>query len=494
MRFACESCHAQYFIRDEKVGPNGIVATCKKCGHRIVVARPSSRDEDEEVGRAVDRALAAATAPERSATRVVDLAEMAGLLQGEQALEEKPAAQATDACGFGAAGAEWFVAIDEKQVGPLDVDAIRERFEKGELSPDSLCWKPGMQDWSRIWDVPRLAEDFGLRSLEKKEPAGATATGVQALVIASPPPIPLPTPAPRPAPLADLVRDELEALASRTTDPPAVAEEDEPSPPLPPPIIAFAEPPRAEPEPEIQAPVVAEKSQAGLYLAIGVPGTLLVLGSFVIALVFLTRPPPPLPQPQLPPPPPVVAALPPAPPPPVIVVEAPKPREEAPIAVVATAVKPPPPSPQRQRPPRPPVVEPTPPSKPDKADDPFTEIFEQEATPPPTPERKKTVLIPPAPGYGTGKPSLGNADVLEVLVANRARIKKCTDAAKGPDSSTIVMRWSIRPDGSVANVQTVSEDFRKTALSTCLTGVLTSLRFPVYSGPQMQPTEVPFRF
>ena len=39
MRFACDSCSAQYMISDEKVGPNGVKVRCKKCGHVILVRR-----------------------------------------------------------------------------------------------------------------------------------------------------------------------------------------------------------------------------------------------------------------------------------------------------------------------------------------------------------------------------------------------------------------------------------------------------------------------
>jgi hypothetical protein len=87
------------------------------------------------------------------------------------------------------------------------------------------------------------------------------------------------------------------------------------------------------------------------------------------------------------------------------------------------------------------------------------------------------------------------SEIMEVLVAHRADIKKCTDAASVPEErNTIVMRWSIRPDGSVSNLQTATQEFRNTPLSQCLVAALSKLRFPEYSGPQMEPTEVPLRF
>jgi predicted Zn finger-like uncharacterized protein len=39
MRFVCDSCHAQYMINDDKVGPKGVKVRCRKCGHVILVRR-----------------------------------------------------------------------------------------------------------------------------------------------------------------------------------------------------------------------------------------------------------------------------------------------------------------------------------------------------------------------------------------------------------------------------------------------------------------------
>src|SRR5271165_4950579 len=47
MRFACDSCRAQYNISDEKVGPRGVKVRCKKCGHVIHVRRAEAEAEAE---------------------------------------------------------------------------------------------------------------------------------------------------------------------------------------------------------------------------------------------------------------------------------------------------------------------------------------------------------------------------------------------------------------------------------------------------------------
>jgi hypothetical protein len=86
---------------------------------------------------------------------------------------------------------------------------------------------------------------------------------------------------------------------------------------------------------------------------------------------------------------------------------------------------------------------------------------------------------------------------MEVVLASKPKIKQCTDDAKAAapgTSGTIVMRWTIRSDGSATNIQTVTEDFRKTPLSACLTGMIKSFKFPAYTGPLMQPIDFPFKF
>jgi len=45
MKFVCDKCGAQYKIRDEKIGPNGVSVRCKKCDNKIIVHLPSPQEE-----------------------------------------------------------------------------------------------------------------------------------------------------------------------------------------------------------------------------------------------------------------------------------------------------------------------------------------------------------------------------------------------------------------------------------------------------------------
>ena len=51
---------------------------------------------------------------------------------------------------------DWFIAIDDRQVGPVPLDDIKTRWEKGEIGPDSLCWRAGFADWLPLSEVAML--------------------------------------------------------------------------------------------------------------------------------------------------------------------------------------------------------------------------------------------------------------------------------------------------------------------------------------------------
>lgn len=51
---------------------------------------------------------------------------------------------------------DWYVAINEKQTGPLTLEKVKEHWDRGEISPDSLCWRAGYDDWIPVSDVKML--------------------------------------------------------------------------------------------------------------------------------------------------------------------------------------------------------------------------------------------------------------------------------------------------------------------------------------------------
>jgi len=64
-----------------------------------------------------------------------------------------------------AARQTWYIALGERVVGPLQVSALRAHWERGELGPDSLCWRKGFEGWQRVCHVPGLAEFLAPRTV-----------------------------------------------------------------------------------------------------------------------------------------------------------------------------------------------------------------------------------------------------------------------------------------------------------------------------------------
>jgi hypothetical protein len=168
-------------IADEKVGPRGVKVRCKKCGH-IILVKPLPTEEsvaapvpapppapsgevglDVELGQAFDAMLggpkpeASSPSPgELSTTQPVPPDELARLAAGGGAIDSTPPS-APAAAGSGAPG-DWYVAVRDQQVGPLTDGEVKDRWEAGEVGPDSLVWRSGMADWKPLSAVPALAE------------------------------------------------------------------------------------------------------------------------------------------------------------------------------------------------------------------------------------------------------------------------------------------------------------------------------------------------
>ena len=300
MRFVCDSCRAQYMISDEKVGPKGVKVRCKKCGFVILVQKPepatvgelaetqvmttqiadaaaadaaaqnaaaaisgSASTEtsglfsgvgEDEIGAVFDQVLSGAPAPapsgpppddeEFATTRVVDATTLKKLaLAGEDPappkLEETPPAPQHD----------WYVAIEEQQQGPFNLEKIRDLWERGEIGADNLCWRPGFSDWLPLSEVSELAVVLAPRkpvisasaesvasnpvvdTKESSAPDSSDGTGEWQPSAASA--------------LASLVNDEINALAQTKAKPPEPAPEPS-SPGLIPGLIDAPPPPQED--------------------------------------------------------------------------------------------------------------------------------------------------------------------------------------------------------------------------------------------------------
>lgn len=644
MKFACESCQAQYMISDEKVGPRGVKVRCKKCNHVNVVRRPApatdpdvvaaaapaparrSGNLDEELGAAFESVVggapvpAAGTAPARLPAEQEEQDDpFAGGFDDGGGLPDHERTQFIPAADLQRAFAsheqepapapapvttEWYVAIDDEQVGPLRFEEVRARWEKAEIGPDTLCWRTGMADWAPLAQVSELADALAPLKVPTAAPAAGDASWLKAAM----------TPAEAPAApgwkpsaasaLASLVEAELEASKKAEAAPEATLERDLPGggestgirtllknlpaveapapemsrllplgvetrPAAAPAAAAPAAAPAPAPAPvavaSAPAPVAAEKKGgAGKWIAAAAAAVVLVAGgAFAGGLLGKSSAPAPAPAPApvaAAPAPAPAPAPPPAPAPAAATAEA-QPAEgadasagqggaAAPAAAVAAAADPVDETakkvadeaesrakalaatpaeepeeepkvaaaPKKQAPKRPQPAratrrpEPKPATAPAPAsssggdllaaagntssiDSLFASEFRKPA-PAPAPASSGGTYIPPAPGSG-GKPhQLSQGDIAGVVVGHKAALKSCATnykAKSGLDSGTVVMRWTILPNGATTGVQPIKGAEHK-ELATCIGNLVKGWKFPAYSGPQMAPIDFPFQF
>ncbi|NMO15734.1 adventurous gliding motility protein GltJ [Pyxidicoccus fallax] len=221
MRFVCESCRAQYMISDDKVGPKGVKVRCKKCGHTITVrpagapaakesapeAAPASSAadssaasmpaslgtppegglftdvEEDEIGAVFDQVLSSGT-HKVPAGEAAEAAAREASAENVRKLAEAEAEPAKEDAKSNAAAHEWYVAIDEKQVGPFTVEKVKDLWDRGEVGPDSLCWRSGFSDWIPLSETAELASVLAPRPskpvIVAPEPVSTSTPTVQA--------------------------------------------------------------------------------------------------------------------------------------------------------------------------------------------------------------------------------------------------------------------------------------------------------------------------
>lgn len=221
MKFVCDECGTQYLISDEKIGPKGAKVRCKRCGN-IIVVRPSKSEEPtadaaiaamtepqgrpldepgedqerDELGQAFDQLLKGGLdageedddEDEGQATEIFSMEELQRQRSAQGIADEEQdkidqvfsAAASTDVGQLHSgreesAREEWYVAISDEQVGPMGLGEVENRWEAGEITPDSLAWHPGMQDWTAVKDVPKLRYLLGSMKKEEAPPAAVEA-------------------------------------------------------------------------------------------------------------------------------------------------------------------------------------------------------------------------------------------------------------------------------------------------------------------------------
>jgi hypothetical protein len=107
-----------------------------------------------------------------------------------------------------------------------------------------------------------------------------------------------------------------------------------------------------------------------------------------------------------------------------------------------------------------------------------------------------TGSLPPAPGGASlVKASLEQGDVMEGVLAKKAQLAVCAAMKEPGTSGKLVMKWSIRLDGTTWNiaVDSGSEDLKGTRMAACFANVIRSMRFPRHS-VLGDPVKFPFKY
>jgi hypothetical protein len=244
--------------------------------------------------------------------------------------QDQPPPEAYAPTGDAPAPDGWYVAMKDNAQGPFTVDDLRERWSRGEILADTLCWREGMGEWrplSRLYGLataiaPRPRE--GLRALSTKTPmprapthpsgfAPSASNMLRSLAeqeAKSPPPK---APSTKPSPEEAKAESEAITAPRPPAGPTRAYGQKRVPPPAPKPPVFSAEVPRGpEPEEDEVEKRPAGVSGAKLFFSLF---TASVLGGLVGGgLVRMTLSPPPapvvVPEPEPPAPPPVQAAIP----------------------------------------------------------------------------------------------------------------------------------------------------------------------------------------
>jgi len=181
MKFLCGNCKAKYQIADEKVSGRTLRMKCRRCGHDILIdghnASQSSppqpapapaprRGGNVSVLPAAGRGGSGAHAmPSRGAATA---AAVSPALPRPVVRSKPPTGLSADFRRHVAAPPEvpqrtapydlWHVAIQDVPVGPMTRDELARKIEAGAVSPESLCWREGMDDWRPLGELPELAQ------------------------------------------------------------------------------------------------------------------------------------------------------------------------------------------------------------------------------------------------------------------------------------------------------------------------------------------------
>lgn len=540
MKFTCDQCQAQYMIADEKVGPKGVKVRCKKCSNIITVKRDDSSAADNSGAAAETKAPeAAATAPaagggsfddmfgnapaedesyERQPTKVFTSQDLQKVREEQMRAQGGAAPVASPEPAAASVGGmteqpEWYVAINDEQVGPITMSDLETRWDAGQVQPDSLAWRNGLADWQPITAISELSR------LISRPQASAPRAATTPSYGSEPQAAPTQTEKPAEKPAVTWRPSGASALADLVKD--AVVEQKKPEV-APAPTFGTGEP-AAVADPFASLPSFSPGNQGSPQTMWQMPSqmaprpqesggnkTVIILLSVVIVAILgvgglfaagvIGRPPPPPPQPSL-----AVAIPPPQPTAPVAVPQPSAPAQaSAPVAASAPA-----PAPSAPVAVAPPPTQSAPTGKKGKKGQPGA-VAAADPTPPPpqqnTPPKKKNDDLGSLFGDGGSKPepaksnlpqSLDKGQVFGVVKANFPAVRACVDkyVASGGGKALpaqLSLKWVIVPTGGTTSQEMASPELKGTSVEPCVVGVIKSFKFPEFQTGTI-PVTFPFR-
>lgn len=180
MKFVCEHCQSKYNIADSRIRNKALKIRCRKCNNIIEIRDPTLPQNigGKKVGS--DQAASAGAKSSRPGVSVLEdrFAKSFKPSQGPKgtpglysAVKRSAEALARDEADL----VVWFVAIDNKPVGPLSCKSIHRHQRAKRVVDDSLVWKEGMPDWMPLRNCKELVGLLARldieQSLSKETPA-----------------------------------------------------------------------------------------------------------------------------------------------------------------------------------------------------------------------------------------------------------------------------------------------------------------------------------
>ncbi len=189
MNFLCEKCKQKYHVADEKLAGRAVTRfRCKKCDNVIELHAPAATQSASP-----EAPTAGATAHvTRPATQAVPIARGSArprpATSTGPAYGAVPARQATmpptstaRAPSSATASSEngWYAGIRDVPVGPLSRKDLAARVAAGDVMPDTLVWREGLDDWRPLQAVAELNDLMRAASsaVESAKPAARPAAG-----------------------------------------------------------------------------------------------------------------------------------------------------------------------------------------------------------------------------------------------------------------------------------------------------------------------------